>query len=433
MLRKLWQTRWKGILTFLVWVIVLLAAHIPRIADAMGKGTEFWCQLWSLEVALGALVMVLMVALPAGMLLWFVWHLAKGYPFQLSISWAQLRALQNIRRQQNLAIRVARPEGFRDRTCWYRLAAAATEGFSEDDVIEAHCEDGDKGRPIIFSNFQGYAHAVKRVLESLEGIRCRSPYPHVWTLFKRPIWDWYNPFSSGKTARDSDHFTVDWWEDYKSRFREIKNKGLNVRVFRLVAHADASSRLPHPSEIYLYGSTNGNLVPMTLAEARAYADSVRDVDWHPSITGLLSNSYHDDSEPERKVYLIGKPRDGTVPAQAHPKLLDHFETTYHHHFSSAGNNSRGCFVKYVQSVSDLQGLDIYDDVFIVSVSASRRFGMAFVDDESRDINGMRFLLDYELIRQSIDFHTGQRASIQNSFEEAWKVAMPEFRVCEGLL
>lgn len=153
------------------------------------------------------------------------------------IRFAEYQSFQEIKQHTTSVIDLARSDVRLGPhyLAWHKLMVAALSGYARADVIGAHCEAGNPDCPVIFCNFRSYAHAVKEILDRLEH-KLGSPYPIVWTLLKRPIFDWYNPFPSRSQVDKLGKLTLDWWEAYKDKNVEIKKKQRDFQVRRLVAH-----------------------------------------------------------------------------------------------------------------------------------------------------------------------------------------------------
>jgi hypothetical protein len=315
------------------------------------------------------------------------------------------------------------------RHLWSDLAAAALEGHWEPDVLKKHCHDGIDSRPVLFCNFQAYARAVTRVLETAQKMACkqRGLSATVYTLFKRPIADWYNPFPwnhpNGKV-----NVTLPWWEDYKakmakmaaiSRTQPAGGGGSCLRVMRLVAQPSGAG-----SESWVLINDRAFALLEAARQMKGAASPRR---YHPNIA-CLSGLKTVRSQGDLSVYLIAQP-DG--PNET--KLVQHFEETYHTEVGDGLPDRWGVFLKYLPRASGYENLLQFDDIFIALVrygdcGRSFGFGLAFIDDETRDVNGMWIVSRANLTERN----DAAAPTLLQMFTEAWRAGQTEVCDCNNL-
>lgn len=256
-------------------------------------------------------------------------------------------------------------------------------------------------------------------------------YPRVWTLLKRPIFDWYNPFWFEWVEDDKLHFgqaTFPWWEDYKQDIANLKgDRGTNkhVRMYRLVAHepgpeADDPKDLDGVKEYWLYSDEY-----LKLKAALEQKAQVSNVLWYPSVEKVLERKkeFHPTSVPW--LHLIGKP--AALGATKGKKVVwTHFHEQYHDtifcQWKEPSDYIPGVYVKYLRTPENLVTLDWFDDVFIVELSSRTAFGLAYVDEQIRDVNGL-------LILHQANLTKGGVRPVLEHLKTAWSAAQKEFCLC----
>jgi hypothetical protein len=120
--------------------------------------------------------------------------------------------------------------------------------------------------------------------------------------------------------------------------------------------------------------------------------------------------------------LIGRVKDDS------PELLQkRFQCDFHTDRVTAHGYQWGVFLKYLGNANGFDELLRFDDIFFVKVldaddwrETKFSFGLAFIADETRDINGM-WIIPH-----------GYSQTIIEPFENAWEAAKDKFCVCQGL-
>lgn len=332
------------------------------------------------------------------------------------------QATHSVRLQMQRAINIARPQGNvrRDIGLWERLVSAAVAGQTHPDVLKAHCEQGNRTRPVIFCNFRGYAHGVRAVLNELPQLGLTSPFPRVYTLLKRSVFEWYNPFPLVSDAAGTPgRVTLKWWEDYKSDVAILKTDE-TITMYRLAAHPPLNSGLGEINDYRMYSPSAINLSEAVVTAERCASTVI----WLPSVQAALAASRM--AARETSIHLIGRPNGETGSELS--RVLTLFQSNYH---SGPGRTSdeAGVFLRYLPTKTGHESLLAYDDLFIVELSHSLAFGLAFIDDESLDINGMRILPPHQL---STELMGRDGEALLLSFKVAWGQAVPSFQECVGL-
>ncbi|TET34911.1 MAG: hypothetical protein E3J72_12305 [Planctomycetota bacterium] len=387
-------------------------------------GVGFWGKLLDLKTLVGAVFFLFISALAVYLVLWILAQLLQRLPLHPKVRTARHEGQHEFSNHLNRAIKVARPGKFfsPNRWQWNKLTAAAIQGLMDKNVIELHCEQGRKEFPVIFCNFQGYAHSVSSVLDLIRELNCEKPYPQVWTILKRPIWNWYIPFpvdwiDNGNTY--SGNITFPWWENYKSTIREMKGAEEPIKLYRLVAHILSQTTIEDAKDYFLF-DTNA----LTIPKAKELAEQYDYIEWHPDIHHIINSTFNYQSLPKElqpHIYLIGKYADEDMDKTQGTRLIDHFHESFHDHSEDPSPGDGGVFIRYLDSLPER--LRHYDDIFIVRLSETSGFGMVFIDDESRDVNGMRFLPEYELKEE------GDPPGLLPLVKEAWTTGKPDFCIC----
>jgi len=424
---------WKGFRTFwwpIIAIVLLAIAHISDLAaikEWLNEGWDFWSQLKSWKVLGGSILVGVLVALPISIVIWFaVFFLRWMAPWNMDVRLAVRRAVRGYGRHLRDAVQDSLANLFTwgDDRKRVELVAASLDGLSDEEVIASHCEAGSRSRPLVFCNFQAYAHAVAKILDILPTLRCERPYPQVWTIFKRPVCDWYNTFpieweEGAKVIRGQ--VTYGWWEKYKSTIVSLKGRDSAVQFHRVVAHIPWPGSPKDPEAYYLYHPE-----PLFLGQAIAKALPLKgQVEWHPSIAALLESLDYEDKR-DFQIYLIGKPTPNAANPGKDSLVVEHFQTSTHDG-NNPGPTEGGVYVRYLQTQASLgERLRDYDDVFIVKFSRSSGFGVAFIDDEIRDINGLRYLARAELGPTE----AGTSSTLFDLIAGAWAVAAKGFCVCQ---
>jgi len=430
--------RFYASLVVAVAALYAVAANWHDVKEYIYSAWHFWSSRdFSLDVIVGSVLIILAVLLAVAAPAVCIYAVLARFPWlRTRARLAIHRGAQQTKLQLARVAKESRPPSLkrRDRRAWQRVLAAALEGLADERVFEAYCDGGDTSKPIVCCSFRAYAFAVSEVLRAFAQIRCPDGFPKVWTIFKKPVCDWYNTF---RVEWEHDrkilhcHTTFDWWERYKDGVARLKGPGSHVQFFRLVAHIVRDGYPSDPLKYYLWWPE-----PLPLAEAWRKAGAFGNkVDWHPKVVELLSPggaSAPKSGADVPKVYLIGKARGGASPPEGSLKMVDHFQETYH----DAGEpheDQRGVYVRYLASRAELEVLRAgmlltYDDLFIVMISPKCCFGLAFVADEFRDVNGVRFLRQFEISGQS-----GIKSlppTLLPLLDAAWGSGKEEFVVCQ---
>ena len=350
---------------------------------------------------------------------WLI-HFIASRSLSRCVRKARDSAIDAIRDHLTTTIKRARPPrtcNRNDQRIWTELLAAAVKGHADPGVLQ-HLETAHRLSPLIFCNFCGYANSVKAVLDVLQ----RDVHHHVqiYTLLKRSIINWYNPFPVGDPASQlRGHITVDWWESYKAHIASLKEeKNTLILLKRLVAHPPPAGQESDVQNYYLLSDA-----ALTAEVARSEFERLGGtVSWHPSVKAMQSLQW---PRPAR-LHLIGKPANKKPMFNDDKKLVFRFNSTFH----NAGRTERdsGVFVKFATDGDCVQALLGYDDVFIVRLSDRLTFALVYVDDERLDINGM--WVGPHRDGDSEDDEATTRELIGN-FERAWSAAQDDFAYCRG--
>jgi hypothetical protein len=213
--------------------------------------------------------------------------------------------------------------------------------------------------------------------------------------------------------------TFDWWELYKTNVAALRGPLSKIQLHRLVADLDHKGYSRDLNLYYLY-DIEPHPIATAIQKANEFGDSVT---WHPSISQLLKTTDFDGKEGI-KIYLIGQPTGPpTLPEEQ--LLLHQFQAKYHDKHKPDSDDDGGVYLGYASKESPVpQRLAVYDDVFIVKFSNQEGFGLAFVDDDIRDINGARLLPQYQL-RPKED--PGRSATLYDLLVEAWNGSLEEWQ------
>lgn len=356
--------------------------------------------------------------------------LSRG-PLALDLHIAINSLLDRFRNHIRSAIGASKPIHFsmRKRWHWNALVADVLQGTCDPEILQNYCESGWLDRPLIFGNFQSYAYAVAKVLERLPSTPCDRPFPKVWTVFSRPLHDWYNTFPVEWSENEhlvEGKITFKWWEQYKQNVANLRGRDkFKIQFHRVVAsfnHGDNSDAL---DGYYLYETE-----PLSIKKAVGVAKGLHgNVEWHPSLINLLSvQDYHE--KDNTLVYLIGKPLPGSTKPPESQKLVNHFHTSYHDRGEPALLDG-GVYVKYAHTRDAIPSrLFSYNDLFIVQFNDSEGFGLAFIKDDTRDISGTRILPQQEL-RSRADGANSPPFSLCELIEKAWRASKPEWNTTGG--
>lgn len=405
------------------WFLLSSRVRSTFLAPAVG----FWRQM-SFDAFLGSLAFLIL----AGLTFVLFCQLLRDIILWPVVREARAKAALSVSAQIAFTIRKSRPRHWRARRLWNELAAAAIRGHSASSVVKAHSMEGNEERPVLFCNFQAYARAVTEVLAVLRGLRLRPP-AEILTLLKRPLADWYNPFSyllveNGIVQKGA--ITRKWWEGYKQQVAALR-KRRDLKMKRLVAHPEYSGKMV---EYVLYETTASRRMagpevvpPMPVRMAQEWAQQHPGVAWYPSVAAILDAG--EDWTDDLCLHLIGLPSSASDAIQV--PIERHFFTRFH---TARGSHSRaaiategGVFLSYLPEASGFNGLLGYDDLFlVVHGDGPLAFGLAFADDESWDLNGMR-ILDPADIAGSED-----SPGLVQLFRQAWESGQDEFCHCRGL-
>ncbi|NQU23858.1 MAG: hypothetical protein HQ567_21460 [Candidatus Nealsonbacteria bacterium] len=401
---KTLKVHWLPLVKTVVPVVVPLAGYWALKKD-VDKAWEFLRQLSRPgDATLGCLIILLIVVLIGAALWWLFKSLLTSAPFSVDVHLSLNRVLRQFRSHFVRTIAVSRPDlrPVARRRRWNELVAVTLEGISDDRIMNMYCEAGQTDRPLLFCNFQSYAHAVAKLLDHVatEAAKMKPPRPQVWTIFKRPVCNWYNTFpvewiDNGQVLRGQ--VTFDWWEEYKAHIAELKGPDSKIQLHRIVVNLDYKGDSDELGEYYLY-----DLEPLDIRTAIEKAKVLGEtVKWHRSISQLLGATDLNGKEG-LAVFLIGKPAGEATLPDDH-KLLFHFQNSFHDGHKPISDEDGGVYVGYVPEKGSVPAaLAVYNDVFIVKLTDQERFGLAFVDDDTRDINGIRLLPQYQLRTSETD-------------------------------
>jgi len=264
---------------------------------------------------------------------------------------------------------------------------------------------GEKGPPILLSNFNIYAECVSSILETLVdpkknfGNRIR-----VWTLLNKPLTYWYNMLAISKGAF---HCTQDWWEMYKVRVSNLKeNNKIQIRRIIVDQKTDDGKIL---EDLYLY-KENGFVKPITIREAISRMSEFKDMNLIEDVRKALSTI---EDFYEEKIYIIASPskrinKKVTDDNNLHvhwQALSQHFLSLYHTKFKRYLKDEKGvyyCFVsnREIEGDRELSSFLLCDDIFLVEFNENNTqidgFGIALNIDEKYDIVGITILSGYDL-------------------------------------
>lgn len=429
-----WESlkRLKSLWGFALSAIFLLLAYSTPLRDNLKPALEFWQAVpkalseitaWQnnrLGVVLGSVVPFVLVFACAVSLVFLLWH----FRLRLLVGVAQVKAKFEIQKQMDRAVCSARPKvaPHKDKVLWNRLAAAALQGHADRTVLEQHCHEGNPDRPVLFCNFQSYAKAVVSVREVLDGLQDGPPYPRVYTLLRRTIVDWYNPFpyewledANGCRAQ----VTHQWWEDYKDGVAKQAHPAVgqrsNILMMRLVADPGP------PSEVQDYAVYSGTA--LELEDARQQGRNlVSEVSgWHNKIANLLSSMH--SAPNDLKIHLIGKPSNNRAIS-----LAQHFRQNFHlsEDIDVAPADKTGVFLRYMKKRSGYDELLRFNDLFLVDIPRRLKFGLAYIDDTIRDTNGVWIIPDWYLASETGNMLIGL-------FQKAWSEGgQADWCICNGL-
>ncbi len=262
---------------------------------------------------------------------------------------------------------------------------------------------GDKGSPILLSNFNIYAECVSSILATLTS-NDFGKHVRVWTLLNKPLNFWYNMLAiTNDETKSSFHCTTEWWEEYKKRVSDLKDSE-KIQMRRIIVDQKTDDG-KYLEDLYLY-KENGYVRPLSIRDAISRSlgsNAIRPIADVEMALNPVNEEYLNE-----KLYIIGYPinaKNKTVkPSVNIPnqwvRLSTHFHEEYHRGFKKRLKDEKGvyyCFVKErdIEGNRDLSAYLLFDDIFLVEFSEHDNyidgFGIALNIDEKYDMVGITLL------------------------------------------
>lgn len=294
--------------------------------------------------------------------------------------------------------------------------------------------------PLLSSTYDIYAQCVADLMETLAK-KSLVPPPTIYTVYKKPIVDWYNLFSDyiemdGQVVRVV--FTDKWWEKYKSRVAEFAASDSGIRMYRYILHPpkiEEQTECPKAllSKYFVHVGSGGctHVDARPVRQLLGLSDPIAGFKLIQPVEALLKTSSDrlrgrigEASIHRIATYSeISTERHGDESA-SWQSLLRHFHCAYHtgpmtHEYALRSDKS-GVFYGYVENVCEpFRTWLRYRDVFAVSIPAKGRngtseaFGIALYDDASLDITGIRILPERD-VNALVDAFKAQETSSEFS-------------------
>jgi|ERR1035441_1679045 hypothetical protein len=368
---------------------ILLPLLSPDFRNYLRDTIAFWKSA-TLGQWVGSLFFVGLIAGMIAFLLGLIQHGISPFYFRASFRYGIIRIGKHIRQ----CLHDAQPQQKKIRSLWRKLAVSFVDAYSEG-YTKLH-DRGISSQQLLSSNFQIYAKCVASLLNSAQGRNAT-----VRTLLRRPLHDWYNPFSVAIDAAKHGNFTTKPWEDYKYCVQGLRDfQTSKIKFKRLIGlpPCEASTNHEHSKSFCVYCTTNGAL---TVDEATRVSIP-SNVELLEQLSAILASAHKD-----KKIHLVGS-FTGTSPPQNWMELVAHFESEFHTgsgaHTSAEEADVGGVYFKYLNTVPE--AFVRYEDFFLIE-SGDVKFGIALCVEEDLDTGGISILKPEAI------------AQLQTKFDEAW--------------
>lgn len=413
-----------SILSLALAFVGILASIVPSFSSAefrnqLGAAIAFsgQRQFWHHHIVTIVLILVTLS-------LWGPVIIALANRLSVRSKLNQALLLASFRHQDHIEEAVAKAAGAHPSPLDVQLYATVVESYS---TAAAHLAQYGTEAPLLPGTFDTYAQCVKGILDFVTRAS-HVPTVSIYTLLKRPVWDWYNPLTAmvnGDDGVTAAAFTRPWWERYKLNVAQLKNQrgpGQKLRMKRLVLQWPPNNSDSSSVAKSLFLLTNGNarthVEPYALDDVPKVGRVEGTPEMHllPEIERII-NANADDRPEHARVHVIGE-YQAAKPKQVPSKrfwtnLINHFQDAYHSKSVKAERQStgslRGIFYGYVKSIEpDFYAYaKNYDDLFLVKLhlvdGSDELFGIAFIDDKTGDEVGIRFLDNEEIQRMGQAF------------------------------